>query len=143
MSQQIEMFQPLKPDNYFPIKNSWYIEASNKSTAESQYLVFECAGLKSSRWLINAIDREVIFISGDSFREPQKEIVDAGCIALIEMTKSGLLFPLPLNEVIFRNAWQKGYDAGFNEECADSNHYPKGTLEYAGWIEGWNEGSMS
>lgn len=110
MVQQIELFHVNCPENYFPLRQGWFIDACDKSTAESQGLVFEIEGIGHSRWMIDAIDRTVIFLSGDQEIRPSAQIIEEASSVLIEMTKTGLLFPMPLNEVIFSKVWQKGYE---------------------------------
>jgi hypothetical protein len=121
MSHQIELFNPLTPANYYPLNHSWYIEVSKCSTADYQHIIFMCDDLPSSKWLINALDEEVLYLSGDQSREPNFELVREASRVLIEMTKSGLLFPKPLNEVIYTHAWGKGYEAGFNQKPKTKN----------------------
>lgn len=123
--------------NLIPVLGCWYLHPSKQSTAEYQELIFLAPGLKSSYWILNAIEKNITHFEGDHSNRPTADVIDEASSMLISMSKQLLLFPLPLERVIYNNAWSKGAEKGFNNDDVSSNPYELHTLEHKAWLDGW------
>lgn len=81
------------------IGQGWFVQYTNKSTRESQDLIYDCPGTPSdyhrgqkSEWQINGVTGEVFYCDGDPDRRPSKSIVGRASEALKQLDEQGLLF---------------------------------------------------
>ncbi len=123
--------------NLIPVLSCWYLNPSRQSTAEIQELIFLAPGLNSSFWIINALDKTITYLEGDHTNCPTSEVIDEASAMLMTLTKQCLLFPLPLEKVIYNNAWCKGAEKGFNNDDITSNPYGLNTIGHQAWLDGW------